>query len=44
MLSTEYLGPGLELNYLSKLLVSSEGRNHSLRHRVRSELELKGVK
>ena len=34
MLSTECLGPGLELNYFSKLLVPSEGRNHSLRHRV----------
>ena len=34
MLSTKCLGTGLELNYLSKLLVPSEGRNHSLRHRV----------
>ena len=34
MLSTECLGPGLELNYLSKLLVPSNGRNDNLRHRV----------
>ena len=36
MLSTECLGPGLELNYFSKLLVPSEGRNQSLRHRVQN--------
>ena len=34
MLSTECLGPGLELNYLSKLLVPSKGINNHLRHNV----------